>query len=90
MAELERLVKAVELLGGQWRSVEAVELGLGRLTTGKRGENKPKLDAIKTQINFRKKVLSQNIPAKYGNFSQGGKQFTLAEMTERLKAIVSI
>ena len=58
LAELERLVKAVELLGGQWRSVEAVELGLGRLTTGKRGENKPKLDAIKTQINFRKKVLS--------------------------------
>ena len=89
LAELERLIKAVELLGGQWRSVE-VELGLGRLTTGKRGENKPKLDAIKTQINFRKKVLSQNIPAKYGNFSQGGKQFTLAEMTERLKAIVSI
>ena len=63
LAELERLVKAVELLGGQWRSVEAVELGLGRLTTGKRGENKPKLDAIKTQINFRKKVMSQIIPA---------------------------
>ena len=88
-AELERLVKAVELLGGQWRSEEAVEAGLERLTTGKRGENKVKLDAIKTQINFRKKVLNQNIPAMYGSFSQAGKQFSLQEMTERLKAIVS-
>ena len=89
-AELERLVKAVELLGGQWRSEEAVAAGLARLTTGKRGENKIKLDAIKTQINFRKKVLNQNIPAQYGTFSQAGKQFSLAEMTERLKAIVSL
>ena len=83
-AELERLVKAVENLGGQWKTGEDVEAGLGRLSTGKRADSKVKLNAIKTQINFRKKILNQNIPAKYGNFSQAGKQFSLEEMMARL------
>ena len=69
---------------------EEIDEGLRRLTTGKRGDNKAKLNAIKMQINIRKKVLNQNIPAKYGAFFQGGKQFTLNEMTEQLKAILSI
>ena len=67
-----------------------VEAVLGLLSTGKRGENKLKLDAIKTQINFRKKVLNQNIPAKYGNFSHAGKHFSLDEMAGRLKAIIAL
>lgn len=89
LAELERLVKAVEAIGGLWTSVDSVDSGLERLTTGKRGENKLKLEGIKSQIHYRKKVMSQNVPAKYGNFSQAGKSFSLAEMTQRLKDLVS-
>ena len=61
-----------------------MEAGLGRLLKGKRAYTKVKLDAIKTLINFRKKVLNQNILSEYGNFSQAGKQFSLEEMTARL------
>ena len=90
LAVVERLVKAVEQTGGLWTTAESVDAGLQRMTTGGRGDNKLKLDAIKAQINYRKKVMSQTIPGKYANFSQAGKRFSLAEMTQRLKEIVSI
>ena len=89
LAELERLVKAVESVGGLWTRPESIDVGLERVTTGRRG-NKVKLDAIKSQILYRKKVLGKTIPEKSGNFSQGGKNFSLAEMTQRLKSIVSL
>ena len=48
------------------------------------------MDAIKAQINYRKKVLGQNFAAKSCNFSEAGKSFLLHEMTQRLKAIASL
>ena len=48
------------------------------------------MDAIKAQINYRKKVLGQNFPAKSANFSEAGKSFSLHEMTQRLKTIASL
>ena len=89
LAELERLVKSVEALGGLWTTNEAIDSGLQQLTAGRRGD-KVKMDAIKAQINYRKKVLGQNFPAKSGNFSEAGKSFSLHEMTQRLKAIASL
>ena len=47
------------------------------------------MDAIKAQINYRKKVLGQNFAAKSCNFSEAGKSFLLHEMSQRLKAIAS-
>ena len=90
MVVVERLVKAVEQTGGLWTTAESVDAGLQRMTTGGRGDNKLKLDAIKSQINYWKKVMSQNIPGKYANFSQAGKSFSLVEMMQRLKEIVSL
>ena len=46
------------------------------------------LDVFMTQINFQKTVLNQNIPTEYRAFSQGGKQFSLTEMTERLIIVI--
>ena len=56
---------------------------------GRRGD-KVKMDAIKAQINYRKKVLGQNFAAKSCNFSEAGKSFLLHEMSQRLKAIASL
>ena len=89
LTELERLFKAVESVGSLWTTPESIDVGLERVTTRRRGD-KVKLDAIKSQILYRKKVLGKTIPAKSGNFSQGGKNFSLAEMTQRLKSIVSL
>ena len=88
LAEKERLVKTVEAIGGLWTTPETIEAGLERVAAERRGD-KAKLDAIKSQILYRKKVMGQNIPAKSRNFSQGRKNFSLAEMTQRLKLIAS-
>ena len=71
-------------------TTEAVDEGLKKLKTGTRGEQKVMLDAVKIQISFRKKNLSQEIPAKLSCFSQDKKAFSLADLTQRLKTIVQL
>ena len=89
--ESEKLCRKVEAHGGLWCSEEAVEEGLKKLTTGKRGDNKLQLEAIKDQINFRKKVLQQSFESpKVTSFSQGGVAFTLSEMIVKMKNIVAV
>ena len=51
--------------------------------------NKVKLDAIKTQIHHRKKVLGQKFPTSCGFFSQNV-AFLLDEMIAKLKLIISL
>ena len=80
----------MEDAGGLWTSSAAVDDGLAELTSGRRGDNKAKLEAVKNQISFRKKVLNQNIPASLGNFSLAGKQHSLDEMVNKLKAILAL
>ena len=79
-AEKERVYDQLQAIGGLMKTQDAVE-GLERLKTGKRGDQKVLLDAVKTQISFRKKNLSQEIPAKLGSFSQDKKAYSLEEMT---------
>ena len=82
-AEKERLYDRLQAIGGLWKTPEAVDEGLEKLKTGKRGEQKALLDAVKTQISFRKKNLSPDIPAKLSCFSH-------EEMTQRLKQIAQL
>ena len=89
-AEKERLHDRLQAIGGLWKTPYAVDEGLAKLKTGKRGEQKALLDAVKTQISFRKKNLSQEIPAKLSSFSHDKKTFSLEEMTQKLKQIVQL
>ena len=89
-AEKERVYDQLQAIGGLWKTPDAVDEGLEGLKTGKRGEQKVLLDAVKTQISFRKKNLSQEIPAKLGSFSQDKKAFSHEEITQRLKNIVQL
>ena len=66
--ELENLYTRIENVGGLWKTEEAVDKELAKLTTGRWGDQKLKLDALKTQILFRKKNLRQPFPAKLGAF----------------------
>ena len=54
-ADIQRLVKRIEEIGGLWGSASAVDEGLKKLETGARNDGKVQIEAIKTQINFRKK-----------------------------------
>ena len=89
-AEKERLYDRLQAIGGLWKTPYAVDEGLAKLKTGKRGEQNALLDAVKTQISFRKKNLSQEIPAKLSSFSHDKKAFSLEEMTQKLKQIVQL
>ena len=88
-AEVIRLQKDNQEAGGLWTSPEEVDAALVQLTTGKRSDNKAKLEAIKLQIRFRHKVISQTFSDKMGNFSAAGKAFSLEEMMQRIRAIVT-
>ena len=86
-AEKERVYDQLQAIGGLWKTPDE---GLERMKNGKHGKQKVLLDAVKTQISFRKKNLSQEIPAKFGSFSQDKKAFSLEEITQRLKNIVQL
>ena len=88
--ELESLYTRIETIGGLWKTEESVDEELVKLTSGRRGEQKIKLDALQTQISFRKKNLRQSFPAKLGAFSQAGRAFSVTEMTKKLKDIIKL
>ena len=90
MADLKKLQKELEKVGGLWTTDEEVDEGLAKLVTTPRNANKVKLDAIKTQIHHRKKVMDQKFPASCGFFSQNNVAFSLEEMIVKLKLIISL
>ena len=72
----------VEALGGLWQSVNQMEAALQVMKDNARGEGKKKrLDAIKAQMSYRKKVLQQPASASDWTFSEN--KVVLGE--ERLK-----
>ena len=53
------------------------------------GKKAQTIDAIKTQMGYRRKVLEQKlVDRKLWNFSEGGVQFSPAQMTQRLRFII--
>ena len=88
--ELKSLYTRTENIYGLWKTEGAVDEELIKLTTGQWGDQKLKLDALKTQISFRKKNLRQPFPAKLGAFSQAGRAYSVVEMTQKLKDIIKL
>ena len=76
--------------GGLWKTPEAVDEGLEKLMSGKRGDQWVKLEAVRTQISFHKKNIRRPIPAKMGSFLQAGKAFSLKELKKRLIDILQL
>ena len=82
--EKEQLCEKVENYGGLWKTGEEIEEKLSGLEESKR------MPALKTQIQFRKKVLGATHPnKKVFQMSSGGKLFTLQEVTKNLKDILT-
>ena len=87
--ELESLYTRIERISGLWKMEEAVN-EVAKITSGRRGDQKLKLYALKTQISYCKKSLHQPFPAKLGAFSQAGCAFSVAEMTQKPKDIIKL
>ena len=79
-----------EELGGLWRTVEQIDEGLARVKAG-RGEGKRRmLDALKVQIQFRRKVLLQPVlEAKDWTFSENSKPLDVPALRAKLLKIAS-
>ena len=90
LEDLKKLQKDLEKVGGLWTTDQEVDEGFAKLVTTPRNINKVKLDAIKTQINHRKKVLKQKFPTSCGFFSQNNVAFSLDEMIAKLKFVISL
>ena len=60
------------------------------MTKGREMNAKIKLDGIRTEILYRKKVLNQKFPPSCGYFSHGGKACSLEEMVAKLKHIITM
>ena len=90
LEDLKKLQKKLEKVDGLWTTNEGVDAGLAKLVTTPRNANKVKLDAIKTQIHHRKKVLGQKFPTSCGFLSQNNVAFSLDEMIAKLKFIISL
>ena len=76
----ETLTKKIQAMGGLWTSEKNVEEGLKRIKT-----MKMKREALKLQINFRRKVLQQShADKKLFFFSLNGKQHTCNVLAKNL------
>ena len=83
MQEKEKLTKDNEKLG-LWTSRAEVEGGLEQLV-----RNTKKVEALKVQINFRNKVLSQTHPNKdVFKFSCNRKQYSINQLKMNLLTLV--
>ena len=84
-AEKLKICNKLQDLGGVWECDQDIDDGLKKF----QGKKAQTIDAIKTQIGYRRKVLEQKlVDGKLWNFSEGGVQFSPAQMTERLKLII--
>ena len=84
------LLQKVEMLGGMWKSVAELEEGLKKVKGSARGEGKGKLlDALKTQIDFRRKILQQPVvDAKDWTYSENGKALDVAALSAKLVNLI--
>ena len=83
MKEKEKLTKGIQKTG-LWTSRTEVEDGLDEFV-----KSTKKKEALKLQINFRKKVLGQNHPNKsIFKFSHNRKQYSVQQLTENLLVLV--
>ena len=90
MAEVNRLCQRIAALGF-WDSDEAVDEGLNRLSTGKRGENRLKLDAVKDQINYRRRYMQHKFDSpKMTSFSENGVALSVDQLIIKLKVIIQL
>ena len=81
--EKEKLTKGIQKTG-LWTSRTEVEDGLDEFV-----KSTKKKEALKLQINFRKKVLGQNHPNKsIFKFSHNRKQYSVQQLTENLLVLV--
>ena len=84
-AEVTTLCVKVQSLGGLWESDDDIKEGLKKLGNS----DKVILDAIKSQMQYRRKVLEQKLPdAKMWNFSATNVSFSREQMIERLKVVI--
>ena len=84
-AEKLKICNKLQTLGGVWECDQDVDDGLKPF----QGKKTLTIDAIKTQIGYRRKVLEQKlVDGKLWNFSEGRVQFTPTQMIERLKFII--
>ena len=85
--EISKLCVKLHQLGGLWKTGEDIDSGIQSLG-GRKGVI---LDAIKTQLHYRWKVMEQKLSdPKTWNFSEGRVQFSPAQMIEKLKLIASL
>ena len=83
--EKENLTKEIEKLG-LWTSANEVQDGLDMLTTKAK-----KVNAVKVQINFRRKVLGQSHPdSSVFKFSKNHKQHSLMTLKENLLKLLPV
>lgn len=91
MVDLMTLAVKVDKIGGLWTSEEAVNKELEKIKEEVRGEGKGKLlDAIKTQMAYRKKVLKQPVKeARDWTYSENGRQCSVEALTLKLKIVIA-
>ena len=91
MRERAQLIDRVEGLGGLWKTEEQVREGLARVKQSGRGEGKGRqLEALKNQINFRRKVLQQQVhDQKAWTFSENSKPLSVESLTTKLYNLLS-
>ena len=81
--ERENLTQEIISMG-LWQTVYQIEVGLMKLKS-----KTSKLNALKTQLNFRKKILQQTHPSKtIFQFSHKGHQYTVDEMKQNLSELL--
>ena len=85
-AAVLKLCTDLNNLGGLWESDIDIDEGIKRLPNSRKGTV---LDAIKTQLQYRRQVMEQKLTnAKLWNFSEGRIQFTPLQMIEKLKEVI--
>ena len=85
------LQSKVEEQGGLWQSVDQMESALQAIKDGARGEAKKKrIDAIKAQMSYRKKVLQQSASATDFTFSENKVVLGEERLKEKLAKLISL
>ena len=84
-AEVTQLCQKLSILGGLWDSDLDVDEGLKKVGAKK----STVLDAIKTQLMYRRKVLEQKLSnVKLWTFSEANIAFTPEQMIVKLKTVI--
>ena len=85
------LGKEIDALGGMWKSVEEMKVGLEKVRANARGEGKGKLvQALKCQISYRRLVAKQPVrDAKEWNYTGANGKIDVEGLTSKLVNIIN-